>query len=121
MGSQAVLSAEVLHQVAERFKGLSEPSRLQILQTLRQGEATVTSLVERTDLTQANLSRHLRVLLQLGFVERRKEGLHAWYRLADQDVLQLCDLVCGRLERQLEARQKELAGRPRLSGRGRSR
>ena len=114
--ARTLLSPAVLHQVADRFKALAEPSRLQILQTLRQGEATVTSLVERTGLTQANLSRHLRVLLGMGFVERRKEGLHAWYRLADQDVLQLCDLVCGRLERQVEARRKELAGRPRLRG-----
>ncbi len=115
--AHTLLTPRLLHQVADRFKALAEPSRLQILQTLRQGEATVTSLVKQTGLSQANLSRHLRVLLGMGFVERRKEGLHAWYRLADQDVLQLCDLVCGRLERQLEARRQELAGRPRLSGR----
>jgi hypothetical protein len=35
-------------------------------------------------------------------VERRKEGLYVLYRLADESVLRLCDLMCGRLEQQLD-------------------
>ena len=103
------LSPELLTGVAERFKALAEPTRLQLLQCLRGGDATVSDLVEQTGLTQANVSKHLQLLLALGFVARRKEGLYAFYTLADQDVFRLCDLMCGRMERELKARQRLLA------------
>ena len=45
---------------------------------------------------QANVSKHLQLLYGLGFVQRRKEGLYVHYRLADEDVYQLRDLMCGR-------------------------
>jgi DNA-binding transcriptional ArsR family regulator len=102
------LSPDLLASLAERFKALSEPTRLQLLQALRAREATVSELVQRTGLTQANVSKHLQLLLSLGFVTRRKEGLFAYYRLADRDVFRLCDLMCGRLERELNARQRLL-------------
>jgi ArsR family transcriptional regulator len=102
------LSPDLLASLAERFKALAEPTRLQLLQALRAREATVSELVQRTGLTQANISKHLQLLLALGFVTRRKEGLFAYYRLADRDVFRLCDLMCGRLERELSARQRLL-------------
>lgn len=102
------LTPELLERVAERFKALAEPSRLQLLQFMKAGELTVGDLVERSGLTQANVSKHLQLLLALGFVRRRKEGLFTHYRLADDDVFRLCDLMCGRLNRDLKARQKAL-------------
>jgi DNA-binding transcriptional ArsR family regulator len=102
------LPPELLERIAERFKGLSEPNRLQLLQVMRDREVTVGQLVERTGLTQANVSKHLQLLLALGFVSRRKEGLFTYYGLADQDVFRLCELVCGRMDRDLKARQKAL-------------
>jgi len=101
-------SPELLHTIAQRFKALGEPTRLQILNALRDSEATVTDLGARTGLSQANLSKQLNLLLQLGFVARRKEGLFAWYRIADRDVFRLCDLICDRLEREDQARRKLL-------------
>jgi DNA-binding transcriptional ArsR family regulator len=109
--SHARLSPDLLAGVAGRFKALAEPTRLLLLQCLRGGEATVTDLVERTGLTQANVSKHLHLLLTLGFVARRKEGLFAYYRLADKDVFRLCDIMCGRLERELKERKRMLTGR----------
>jgi DNA-binding transcriptional ArsR family regulator len=103
------LSPELLAGIAERFKALAEPARLQLLQCLRGGDATVSDLVERTGLSQANVSKHLQLLFALGFVARRKEGLFAFYALADQDVFRLCDLMCGRMERELKAQQRLLA------------
>ncbi len=105
------LSPEALALVAARFKVLAEPARLQILNALRDGELTVSDLVEATGLGQANVSKHLQLLLGAGFVARRKEGLFAYYRLADESVFALCDLMCGRLEAELEARQAVLGGR----------
>jgi DNA-binding transcriptional ArsR family regulator len=109
--SHAELSPGLLASVAGRFKALAEPTRLLLLQCLRGGEATVSDLVQRTDLTQANVSKHLHLLLTLGFVARRKEGLFAYYRLADKDVFRLCDIMCRRLERELKARERMLAER----------
>jgi DNA-binding transcriptional ArsR family regulator len=88
---------ELFEPVAERFKALGEPARLRILNALRDGEAAVGELVDTTGLSQANLSKHLQLLYNLGFVKRRKDGLFVVYALADRDIFQLCDIMCGRL------------------------
>jgi len=103
------MTPELLKLVAEHFKALSEPARLQILNTLRHGEATVSELIEDTDLGQANVSKHLQLLYGLGFVTRRKEGLYVYYALADRNVFQLCDIMCGRIEAEAKTRRKLLA------------
>ncbi|HEU4455172.1 MAG TPA: metalloregulator ArsR/SmtB family transcription factor [Longimicrobium sp.] len=103
------LTPELLDLVAERFKALAEPARLRILNALRDREMTVSEIMEATGLGQANVSKHLQLLAGLGFVGRRKEGLYAYYRLADDDVFRLCDLMCGRLAREAEAREQVLA------------
>ena len=105
------LPPALLAGIAQRFKALAEPARLQLLQSLRGGEATVGELVRRTGLSQANVSKHLHLLLGLDFVARRKEGLFTYYRLADRDVLRLCDLMCGRIERETRTRHRLLVGR----------
>ena len=102
------LTPELLELVADRFRALGEPARLSILNVLRGGERTVSELMEETGLGQANASKHLQVLHLLGFVERRKEGLHVYYSLASDDVFQLCDIVCGRLAAEADARGRIL-------------
>jgi len=99
---------EALHLVAERFKALAEPMRLRILNALRDGELTVSELVERTGATQANISRHLALLHSHGMVARRKEGLHVYYRISDPVVFELCETICARLEREFENVRKTL-------------
>lgn len=103
------MTPQVVALVAERFKALAEPARLEILSCLRAGEMTVSELVEETGLGQANVSKHLQLLLSLGFVTRRKEGLFAYYVLADKEVFRLCDIMCGRIESEMQARRKILA------------
>lgn len=103
------MTPELLALVAERFKALAEPARLQILNALRGGEMTVGELVDETELGQANVSKHLQLLHSLGFVSRRKEGLFVHYSLADRSVFQLCDIMCGRLEAETKTRRKLLA------------
>lgn len=104
--AQRVLAPEMVELIAARFKALGEPTRLLILDALRSGEKTVTELIDDTGLGQANLSKHLQLLHNLRFVVRRKEGLHVHYRLADEHVFQLCDLMCGRLEDEFQASQQ---------------
>jgi len=103
------MSPAQMDLIADRFRVLGEPTRLHILSALRGGERNVTELVEATGFSQANLSKHLQLLLRLGFVQRRKEGVSTYYRLDDADVFRLCDIMCGRLEKEIRARRKALA------------
>lgn len=105
-----LLTPELLELVAERFKALAEPARLRILSALREGEKSVSELMEETGLGQANTSKHLQLLHSLGFVDRRKEGLYVHYRLAGEDVFRLCDIMCGRLAAEAEDRDRILQG-----------
>jgi DNA-binding transcriptional ArsR family regulator len=103
------LTADMLELVAERFKVLAEPVRLELLNHLRGGEMTVSELVEESGLAQANVSKHLRLLHSVGFVKRRKDGLFVHYSLADRDVFRLCDIMCDRLDAELRVKRRILA------------
>jgi ArsR family transcriptional regulator len=108
------LNDQALELVAERFRLLSEPMRLKLLQALQGGEKSVGELVQATGGGQANVSKHLAALSSGGLVERRKEGLNVLYRVADESVFTLCDTVCGSVAAQLEAKRKAMRG---LAGR----
>jgi DNA-binding transcriptional ArsR family regulator len=104
--AQKSLTPDQLRLIAERFKALAEPSRLEILNALRGGERTVTEILEVTGFGQANVSKHLQLLYSAGFVDRRKDGVSMHYKLADNEVIRLCELMCGRLEKETAAKRK---------------
>jgi DNA-binding transcriptional ArsR family regulator len=93
---------EVVQQVAEYFGVLSEPMRLRLLNLLRDGEKCVQDLVEATQTSQANVSKHLKVMLQAGILTRRTEGTSAYYSVSDDLIFELCTLVCDRLASRIE-------------------
>ncbi|WP_228282205.1 ArsR/SmtB family transcription factor [Rubrobacter tropicus] len=95
------LSDDALWLVAERFKVMAEPMRLKLLRALMGGEKTVSDLVGETGGLQANVSKHLGLLLDAGVVGRRKQGTSSFYRITDDTVYDLCDLVCGSLQQRL--------------------
>src|SRR5688500_13616538 len=111
----AILTDELFDTVANRFKALGEPARLRILDALRSGELSVGKLCERTDLNQANLSKHLQLLHGLEFVNRRKDGLFVYYSLIDEGVFQLCDIMCGRLRPSQKSAPTKPAAGPRAA------
>ena len=96
------LPPEALQQVASYFQTLAEPTRLRILNFLRQGEHNVGELAQLCGYTAANISRHLAVLMQQGLVAREGRGTSVYYRIADDSVYALCDLVCGNIARRLD-------------------
>lgn len=105
--AHTVFTDEVMELVADRFKALSEPARLTILAALGDaGELSVTALIDRTELGQANVSKHLQVLHRLGFVERRKDGLFVFYRLTGEDVFILLEMMRERLAREAGRRSQ---------------
>ncbi len=103
--AQSRLTGDMIDLVAERFRALAEPTRLQIMQELRAGEQTVGALVEATGLGTANVSKHLQQLHAANFVTRRKEGVHVYYGLAGEEVFRLCDIMCGHIEAEAAARK----------------
>ena len=111
--TKSKLSEVALEKVAVRFKALSEPMRLSLVYALMNGEKTVSELVRETGGTQANVSKHLSVLLDAGILGRRKQGTSAYYRIVDESIFELCDLVCGSIHDRLAAELEELDAAPR--------
>ncbi len=74
---------------AKLFRGFADPSRLSILEALRDGELTVSDLVQTTGLTQPNVSNHLSCLRDCGLVSLRQQGRFAYYSLSDKRVAKL--------------------------------
>lgn len=91
----APLSAHALDLVAARFRMLGEPLRVRLIQALRDGERSVSDLVEALEATQPNVSKHLRLLQQAGIVGRRHQGNLVFYFVDDPSVFELCDAVCA--------------------------
>lgn len=87
--------------VARRFRVLGEPTRIRLLDRLRDGEATVQELTEALGASQQNVSKHLQVLLDAGIVGRRKHGNSAYYSIADPSIFALCEQVCDTVRRQV--------------------
>jgi DNA-binding transcriptional ArsR family regulator len=95
------LPEQLVELIARRFRVLGEPTRIRLLDLLRERDATVTELHEALGASQQNVSKHLGVLLQAGIVRRTKQGTSARYAIADEGVFALCEDVCGGLRRQL--------------------
>jgi ArsR family transcriptional regulator len=104
------LPPAALELVAARFRMLAEPMRLRLLNELHTGEKSVTALIEATGAGQANVSKHLALLTDAGMVGRRKEGLNVYYFVADESLFELCELVCGRLAKELAEKARRFSG-----------
>jgi ArsR family transcriptional regulator len=107
---------EIMDLMAAKFQMLSDPTRLAILRTLMQGgERNVGSIVGETGRSQANVSKHLKLLTRAGLVARRKDGLQVFYRLDDPVVEKICHLVCDSIlediEQQLEQDRRSSGGK----------
>ena len=85
--------AELIQLHASVCKGLADPKRLLIINALRDGERTVSELVDDLDIPQANVSQHLAVLRDKGLVSYRKEGQWAYYSLTSMKIVAAMDLL----------------------------
>jgi DNA-binding transcriptional ArsR family regulator len=101
----AEMTPDMLELVAQRFRLLSDPMRLRILHELQQGELSVSELVERTQASQPNISKHLASLKSLDMVKRRQEGNMAYFSIAAPYIFGLCDTVCNSMRTELEQKQ----------------
>ena len=88
------ISEEKLIRIASRFKALGEPNRLKIIQLLHKQDLTVTQLVDKTSLSQSNVSQHLKILINVGLIKKQRFGLNALYFIADETLAELCGVAC---------------------------
>ena len=95
------LPDELVELIARRFRVIGEPMRIKLLDRLRSGESTVLGLTDAVGASQQNVSKHLGVLHDAGIVVRRKEGTQVYYRVVDSGVFELCETVCGSVQRQV--------------------
>jgi DNA-binding transcriptional ArsR family regulator len=85
----ATTASAVMEALADYFKVFSEPNRLTVLEALRSGALNVTGVVEKTGLSQALVSKHLKLLMIAGVVRRRPEGSLVYYDVIDKGVFRL--------------------------------
>ena len=77
------------------FQALAEPNRQAILDLLRDGERPVGELVERLDLSQPAVSKHLKVLKDAGMVETRPDAQRRLYRIRPEPLAELDEWLAG--------------------------
>ena len=99
MALPSPLSDQLVELIARRFRVIGEPTRIRLLDRLREGEASVLELTEATGSSQQNVSKHLSTLYDAGILGRRKDGNRTLYEISDLTVLDLCEHVCGSLRR----------------------
>lgn len=74
---------------ANKLKALSDPTRLEILYLLSDGEMCVCRITPALDKPQSSVSRHLNILKNLGFIKSRKEGVRVYYKLKNPKIANL--------------------------------
>ena len=95
------IRTELYQLHASVCKGLADPKRLLILNALRDGERSVTDLVEDLDIPQANVSQHLAVLRDRGLVTGRRDGQWVYYSLTSSKIVEAMDLLREVMNEQL--------------------
>jgi len=99
---------ELLALMAEKFRMLSDPTRLAILRCLMDRiELNVSELVSLLGRELANVSKHLKQMAETGLIARRKQGSFVLYRLVDPVVDKICELMCDSLRRDFRSRSEK--------------
>jgi DNA-binding transcriptional ArsR family regulator len=91
---------------SEVCKTLASPKRIEILNALKDGEKTVSELVDILGVPKANVSQHLAVMRYKGILTSRREGINMYYRVANQKVIEACILMKEVLMEQMKEKGK---------------
>lgn len=96
------LSPEALEMIAHRFRILSEPVRLRLINLVQDREMSVTELTMALQTSQPNVSKHLKILSDSGILRREQRANAVYYSVADRSIFTLCDVVCDSLGERLK-------------------
>lgn len=97
---------EIFEMQADVCLALGNPRRLQILNLLKGGESSVSSLIGAVNINKANMSQHLSVLKQKGLVLTRREGTTIYYRLASPRISEACSIMREVLRETLREKER---------------
>src|SRR3989339_1407208 len=93
---------------AEMCKVFSNSTRLKILNLLRDKELSVTELIEKTNLSQANISQHLSIMKSKNIVLSNRNGKNIYYKLSNPKIIRAFDIIREVLFERLEKERKSL-------------
>jgi len=93
---------------AETLKAIAQPTRLKIIELLRDGERCVCEIFPAIDEEQSNTSRHLNMMLAAGVLSRRKEGLKIFYAIKHPEILEIVDIVTRVVKQDIAGRHELL-------------
>ncbi|MCL2296879.1 MAG: metalloregulator ArsR/SmtB family transcription factor [Proteobacteria bacterium] len=95
--------ARVFNAVARYFSLLSDPTRLKILHFACREPRSVSEIVQATQATQTNVSRHLALLHQAGLMHRQRDGKHVLYWTRDPEFVKTCCHACAHMVHRIES------------------
>lgn len=98
------MNKKIYETLAEYLKALSHPTRIKIVKYLKEGERCVCEIFPYLGEEQSNISRHLAALKRAGILSSRKEGVSVYYRVQDENVFKILDLVLSSVRKM--AREK---------------
>lgn len=101
---------QIYKKHADLCKMLSNPTRLKIIEELRDSEKSVGELVSEIGVRQANLSQHLAEMRKRNLVKTRREGTKVYYKIAYPEIIEACNLVQKVLFKQLSEEKELLEG-----------
>lgn len=87
------MNKELYQSHAEMCKVFSSPTRLEILNLLRDGELTVSELIDKTKLSQSNVSQHLSIMKNKGILVSKRKGLNIYYALSNPKITKAFDII----------------------------
>lgn len=91
---------------SEVCKTLASPKRIEILNALKDGEKTVSELVEILGVPKANVSQHLAVMRHKWILKSRREGINMYYSVSNTKVIEACILMKEVLVEQMKEKGK---------------
>ena len=87
-------------------RALGHPLRMAIVDHLKDKETAAADLINALEISKANLSKHMSLLIQGGIVEARRDGRQIFYRLTDPDIQKACSIMSSILYRRLKRGEK---------------
>ncbi len=110
MKNLTITDKSLFEMQAEICKTLTNPKRIEILNTLKNEEKTVTELVNALGVSKANVSQHLAVMRHKGILTTRRDGVNIYYRVVNPKVIDACVLMKEVLLEQAMAKRKAITG-----------
>lgn len=92
-----VKDPEFRRMLAERMRGLADPTRIHLLHLLMDGDKCVHELAELVERSQATVSKHLSILSRSGFIQPEKRGVQTFYRIKNEGLKTICQMMCASL------------------------